>query len=322
MDPAAADLETIDLGGSVDKLQARKGCFAYRRAAVALVVSITIVSIGGLSFAVTRSRHHRKGSAEKTVARTSLISGPTSGPTTPVRSNESLVGRYYPALDGTDTTTIVLPTGLTVRLSGGLSAAIGGLGATFFGTVTPTNASACCALSFDIEHAAPSDLFARLGPNAIAAPVLVSAANAVQPDLKQVTGRVGILSTGDWTLIASYENGDHSATADAIVLKLLGSWRVRSTSNGAVLEVPTNSVLDNIEADFGRAPDLTDKAIGLNQTRLCTGKQPQRTIGTSYSATRRVGTWCERDLHVNVEGPRSYVQSVVAHLKISVKPNA
>ena len=314
------DLETIDVGGDVDGLRSRPGRFAYRRRGVALLVLIAVV--GGGSLAAMRSRHHRSDSADKAAARTSLSPGPTSGPTSPARSNQPILGRFYPLVDRTDTTTIVLPTGLTVTLSGGVSKAIGGLGATFFGTVTPKNAAACCALSFDIDHAAPSDLFATLGPSAISTPVLVSAALAVQPDLRQVAGRFGILSTGDWTLIASFENGDHTASADAVVLKLLDSWHLRSTPNGAVLRVPATSTIDNIEADFGSTPDLTDKEVDLNQTSFCTGTDPKRTIGTSYSATRLTGTWCERGLHVRIEGPRTYVKRVVADLKVKVEPNA
>jgi hypothetical protein len=322
VDLEAPDLETIDVGGNVDRLPFRPGWFAYRRRAVALVVLIAVVAVGGGSLAAIRSRHHRGDSADKAAARTSPSPGPTRGPTSPFHSNEPLLGLFYPLLDQTDTTTIVLPTGLTVTLSGGLSRAIGGLGAHFFATVTPKNAAACCALSFGIDHAAASDLFTTLGPGAISTPVLVPAALAVQPDLRQVTGRFGILSTGDWTLIASFENGDHTAVADAIVLKLLDTWHLRSTQNGAVLRVPANSTIGNVEANFGRTPDLTDKEIDLNQTSFCTGTDTKRTIGTSYSTTRRTGTWCERGLHVSIEGPRSYVHSVVADLKLKVEPNA
>jgi hypothetical protein len=224
-------------------------------------------------------------------------------------------------LDRTDTTTIVLPTGLTVTLSGDVSKAIGGLGATFFGTVTQTNAAACCALSFAIDHAAPSDLFATLGPSAISTPVLVSAAYAVQPDLNQVAGRFGILSTGDWTLIASFENGDHKAAADAIVLKLLDSWHLRSTPHGAVLEVPANSNIDHSEANFGSTPDLTDKSVDLIQAEPCPallGPTPTTFEGTAANTT---GAWCEHGLLVRIEGPQAYVKRVVADLKIKVETN-
>jgi hypothetical protein len=318
VDPETPNLETIDVGGNVDRLRVRPSRLAYRRRGVALLVLIAVV--GGGSLAAISSRHHRSDSPDKAAARTSVVPGPAREPTSPVHSNEPLLGRYYPLLDRTDTTTIVLPTGLTVTLSGGLSKAIGGLGAHFFATVTPKYAADCCALSFGIDHAAPSDLFATLGPSAISTPVLVSSARAVQPNLRQVAGRFGILSTGDWTLIASFENGDHTAAADAIVLKLLDSWHLRSTQNGAVLRVPATSIIDNIEANFGSTPDLTDKEIDLNASR-CAGADTKRTIVTSYSPSRRKGFWCERGLRVNVEGPQSYVQSVIADLKVKVGPN-
>jgi hypothetical protein len=322
VNPAASDLETIDLGGGVDGLRTRRGCLAYRRGAVALVASIAAVAIGGLSFAVMQSRHHRSGSAERAATQPSLSPSSTSGPTSPVHSNEPLLGRFYPALGPTDTTTIVLPTGLTVTLSGGVSKAIGGLGATFVGTVTPRNAAACCALSFGIDHAAPSDLFATLGPSAISTPVLVSAAHAVQPTLNQVAGRFGILSTGDWTLIASFENGDHTATADAIVLKLLNSWHLGSTPNGAILRVPATTTIDNSQVGFGSIPDLTDKSLDLIQSEPCPaliGATPTTFEGTAADTT---AAWCEHGLLVRIEGPRSHVQSVVTHLKVKVEPNA
>jgi len=321
VDPAGSDLETIDLGDGVDRLRSRPGCFAYRRRAVILVVSIAVVAVSGLSFAAMRSGHHRSRSAGKPAARTSLSPGPTSGPSSPVRSNEPLLGWFYPVADRTDTTTIVLPTGLTVTLSGGVSKGIGGLGAVLSGTVTPKHTAACCALGFSIEHAAPSDLFATLGPNAISTPVLVSAAHAVEPNLNHVAGRVGILSTGDWTLIASFENGDHTAAADTIVAKLLDSWHLRSTPNGAVLRVAANSTIDSSEADFGRIPDLTDKSVDLIQAEPCPaliGTTPTTFKGTAADTT---GAWCQHGLLVRIEGPRTYVQSVVADLKVNVEPN-
>ncbi len=318
VDPAGSDLETIDLGDGVDRLRSRPGCFAYRRRAVILVVSIAVVAVSGLSFAAMRSGHHRSRSAGKPAARTSLSPGPTSGPSSPVRSNEPLLGWFYPVADRTDTTTIVLPTG---TLSGGVSKGIGGLGAVLSGTVTPKHTAACCALGFSIEHAAPSDLFATLGPNAISTPVLVSAAHAVEPNLNHVAGRVGILSTGDWTLIASFENGDHTAAADTIVAKLLDSWHLRSTPNGAVLRVAANSTIDSSEADFGRIPDLTDKSVDLIQAEPCPaliGTTPTTFKGTAADTT---GAWCQHGLLVRIEGPRTYVQSVVADLKVNVEPN-
>jgi hypothetical protein len=320
MDSAAPDLETIDLGSGVNRLRTRRAGLRYRRAAVALVLSLTVVATGGLLFVLMRPRHHRDASAGNQAAETSVSRSPTSAPTPPVRSNEPLLGRFYPPLDGNYTTTIVLPTGLTVTLAGDVTKTIAGLGATFFGTVTPKNPAACCALSFGIEHAAPSDLFATLGPNAIAAPLLVSAAHAVQPDLNQVAGRFGILSTGDWTLTASFENGDHTAVADAIVLKLLDSWHLRSTPNGAVVQVPTTLTIDTSEADFGTTPEnLTDKQFNLVETR-CSPNGSKPTI--VKQGTDVTGYWCEHGLLVRSEGSLSYVDRVVADLKVNVEPKA
>jgi hypothetical protein len=282
-------------------------------------LSIVIVAIVALSFAATQSRHHRTGSTNAVAARTASSAGPTNPQTSPVRSNEPILGRFYPVPDGTDTTKLVLPTGVSVSLSGGVTKAIGTLGATFFGTVTPKNSAACCALSFSIDHAAPSDLFATLGPSPVSTPVLVSATQAVQPDLKQVAGRFAILSTGDWTLIASFENGDHTAVADATVVRILDLWHLRSTPNGPVLDIPASSTIDNSEADFGRVPDLSDTSVDLIQSACpaLIGTTPTTFGGTPADT---VGVWCEHGVLVRIEGPRPYLRNLLANLKVKVKP--
>ncbi len=222
--------------------------------------------------------------------------------------------------DGTDTTKIALPTGLSVSLSGDVTKAIAALGATFFGTVTPKNSAACCALSFGIEHAAPSDLFATLGPSPVPAPLLVSAKQAVQPNLKQVAGRFGILSTGDWTLIASFENGDHTTVADATVVRILDRWHLRSTPNGPVLDIPTTSTIDNSEADFGSVPDLSNTSVDLIQSPCpaLIGTTPTTFGGTPADT---VGAWCEHGLLVRIEGPRPYLRKLLANLKVKPRSN-
>jgi hypothetical protein len=317
-DGAASDLETIDLGGDVDVSQTPPENGASRRLTVALLVAIAFVVIAGLAFLVGRSSQHRDSSPKEPATRTFPLPLPTSAPV-PVYSTEPLLGRFYPVLDRTGATTIVLPTGLTFTLSRGASFAIKGLGGTFFGTVTPKGA-ACCALSFDLLHAAPSDLFANLGPaSAISGPVLVRSTDAVQPDVRQVHGRLGVLSTGDWTLTASFEDGDHTAEADAFVLQALASWHLVATPYGAVLRVPAGSTVDNSEADFGRVPDLSNKAIDFVRSDPCQiGPTPQY-FGTVADTT---GRWCRDGLAVTIEGQRSYVRRAIAALEITRPPNS
>lgn len=316
-DADASDLETIDLGDETEELEARPDRDAARRLPAAIVLLTAAVVIAGLSYLAIRAGHHRSSSAESTVPRTSLSPVPTTAPP-PERSTEPLLGRYYPVLDRTDETTMVMPTGLTFTLSGRVSTAIGGLGATFLGTVRPKGAT-CCAVSFEILHAAPSDLFSTLGPGAISIPVLVSSVHAVQPDLRQTTGRFGILSTGDWTLIGSYENGDHSREADAVVRQILGSWHLRPTPYGAVVEVPAGATVDNSEVDFGRVPDLTDTAVDFVKSEPCQIGRTPMFFGTAADTT---GRWCDHGLGVTIEGPRSYVQRAVAGLEVTPAPNA
>ena len=321
-DDAASDLETIDLSGEDGTSQTRPVRRTTRRLTVALLMPAAVVVIAAPAFLVIRSGHHRGSSANnapagKAVAPTSLLPSPTNAPS-PVRSTEPLLGRFYPVLGRSDTTKIVLPTGLTFTLSRGASTTIGGLGATFSGTVTPKGA-ACCALSFDLLHAAPSDLFATLGPTAISVPVLVSSRHAVQPDLEQRNGRFGVLSTGDWTLIADFEEGDRTPRADAFVLQALGSWHLRSTPYGAVVGVPAGSTVDNSEADFGRVPDLTDKAVDFVRSDPCQIGSTPTFFGTAGDTT---GRWCDHGLAVTIEGPRSYVKRAAANLEITPSPKA
>ncbi len=318
VDPSAPDLEAIDLGGDPDRTRTRPGRLASRRRVVALVLSIVLVAIVG-SLAAMRPRHHRRGATNPVAARTAASSRPTNPQSSPVRSSEPILGRFYPVPDRTHTTTIILPTGVSVSLSGDMTKEIAGLGATFGGTVTPKNTAACCALSFSIEHAAPSDLFATLGPSPISTPVLVPATKAVQPNLKQVAGRFGILSTGDWTLIASFENGDHTTVADATVVRMLDLWHLRSTTNGPVLDTPANSTIDNSEADFGRVPDLSATSVDLIQTACpaLIGTTPTTFGGTPADT---VGAWCEHGLLVRIEGPRSSLRNLLASLKVTVTP--
>jgi hypothetical protein len=316
-DADASDLETIDLGGETEEPQTPPARRASRRPTIALVLVSAAVVIAGLSFLAIRSGHHGSGSAENTVPRTSLSPIPTTAPP-PVRSTEPLLGRFYPVLDRRDATRIVMPTGLTFTLSGHVSTAIGGLGATFLGTVRPKGAT-CCAVSFEILHAAPSDLFAMLGPSPISTPVLVSSARAVQPDLRQTVGRFGILSTGDWTLIASYENADHSKEADAVVRTILGSWHLRATPYGAIVQVPAGATVDNSEVDFGSVPDLTDQAVDFVKSEPCQIGPTPAFFGTAADTT---GRWCDHGLAVTIEGPRPYVQRAVANLEVTLTTEA
>ena len=129
---------------------------------------------------------------------------------------------------------------------------------------------------------------------------MVPAALAVPLDLREAAGRLGILSTGDWTLIAGFENGGHTSVDDAIVMKLLDSWRLRSTPGGAVLGVPENITIDSSEVDFGRIPDLTDTAVDLVQTARCQIGATPKLYGVDPDVT---ALWCAHGLVVSIEGP-------------------
>jgi hypothetical protein len=323
-------LEVIDLGSQLGTPTmtsrprwrgSRFGWAALGLAVAAISVALT-VSSGRGSHATRRqadaptSHSLTTGSATSSSTSRTQKTGPISRPRGPIP------GRFYPVVDHADATTMVLPSGLTVRLSGGLTRTIGGLGAAFGGLVTPKDSTVCCALSFGIFHAAPSDLFDTLEASEVSTPLLVSAAHAKLVDLRQFKGKYGILSTGDWTLSATFENLESGVLADATVLKRLGSWRLRSTPYGAVLAVPADSTIDQSQVVLGRNPDLTERQVGLTQNlEPCRTKaDTARTIQDgAYSS---VGYWCQDALFVRIEGPRPYVESVVADFKVKVKQNA
>lgn len=231
-----------------------------------------------------------------------------------VRSPGQIVGRFYPTIDATDRATLVLPSGRTVTLSGGVTKAIGGLGAAFWGHVLPKVSGVCCSVRFNVYRGAPGDLFDTPGPQEISTPVLVTPAQAKDGALQRGAGRFAILSTGDWTLVAIFSDDNDATTADAALLQRLEGWRVRSTPDGAVLEVPADRTIDYSAVAFGVAG--TGRMVELNEDCY---RGAARTI-TAMEGGRAAGRWCEQGLEVSIEGPRSYVDSVVAHLEINVGP--
>jgi hypothetical protein len=203
-------------------------------------------------------------------------------------------------------------------MSGGLPRTIGGLGANFSGTVEPKDAHVCCALSFGIAHASPADLFATLGPGARATPALVSSDYAKPIDLRQFTGNYGVLSTGDWTLTATMENATTGRLIDAAILGILGSWHLRPTPNGAILEVPHGSAVNYALVVLGQDPNASAHGVELTDN-----SEPCRTKRDTVRAVRdasygTVGYWCAGGISVSVDGTRSYVESVVANLHVVV----
>lgn len=331
----ADPLEVIELRSELGARTRRlRPLWTRARAGWAVVVVVACVAVLGVALDVASGRggaHANRRSAD-----TSPSNAPATGSTAPSSSDTQpstrgttptshprgpLLGSFYPVLDHSDTTTLVLPSGLTVTLANRLTDAIGGLGAVFGGLVTPKEATSCCALAFGISRAAPNDLFDTLGANATSIPLLVSAAHAKQADLKQFKGDFGVLSTGDWTLTATFEDGETGPHADATIRKRLYSWHLRSTPYGAVLEIPGDSTIDQAGVGLGATPDLSDRELELtsNVEPCLSMPDTARTINTGNGA---VAHWCEHGLLVAVDGPRSYVENVFANLKVAVKPAA
>ena len=210
----------------------------------------------------------------------------------------------------------MLPSGRAVTLSGGLANLIGGLGATFGGSVTKDFQS-CYPVSFQIFHATPGDLFQTYGASAVPTPTFVSPALAkVGVDgLKGSPGRLVILSTGEWTLVAAFRNDP--PVPDNVLLGHLNGWRLRSTPSGAVLNVPADSTVSGEVVALGRTPDLTDREV-IIETGCPQGGTKAHTL--NESATH--GGWCEHGFLVEIDGPESYVGVAVADLKVQVARTA
>jgi hypothetical protein len=97
-----------------------------------------------------------------------------------------------------------------------------------------------------------------------------------------------------------------------------GGWRLRSTPHGALLQVPVDRTIDYSDVVFGQTADLTNRQIELTQNvEACvtTSDTRRTTINTSNGDN---ANWCERGLHVHVEGPLQYVQRVVHDLTVTV----
>jgi hypothetical protein len=283
---------------------------------VVVLVTIALLTHDGRPHA-TAQQSETSTSQTRTTGNASLPSNATRPPTlttVPIqRPHGRILGRYYPVLDHTNTATLVLPSGRTLTVSAGLTGLIGGLGATFGGSVTnPT----CCPnqVNFEIFHAAPSDLFETPIAGVVSTPLLMAPAQAKvgEDGLKGAEYRFGVLSTGDWTMIVFFLN-----YYDIVDTGLLHGWHLRSTPNGAVMSLPTDSTISTEYVTLGRTPDLTDREIMLGEHGCPAGSTKAQTLG-EYATH---AGWCEHGLLVQIFGPESYVGLAVADLKVTVGPS-
>ena len=327
--PARSEpLEPIELPSDFGRATTRARPVGLRARAGLAVVAVLLAGVA--AFGVARNLGSRRGTGStRALADISTSTSPVTGRATPSstltprptqatapieRPNGPIPGRFYPAFDRNDTTTFVLLSGLKIRLAGGVTQTIGGLGAVFGGSVSPKDAAVCCSVNFEIDRGAPSDLFDKLGSHALTAPVLMSPTHARHDDLKQGRSPYAILSTGGWTLIAT-------SAGDPAVLTRLNRWRLRSTPYGVVLGVPADSIVDNSTVVLGRTPDLSDRQVELTENSCPANADTKRTL-IAYASGRAVGYWCVHRLRVRIEGSRSYVESAIAHLQVNVGPNA
>ena len=183
-------LEVIDLDSEVETPTRTSRPLSRSGLTVGAVVMAGIVALL-VGFVVVTHDHTRR-QADTSAAHTPTTVSPISAASNTLAPTPTwlpvqlprgpILGRYYPAFDHTDTTRFVLPSGRTLTLSGDLTNLIGGLGATFDGSIT-THTQPCCShslvkpfdsVNFQIFHAAPSDLFATHTTGAVSTPLVDS----------------------------------------------------------------------------------------------------------------------------------------------------
>ena len=288
-----------------------------RAGAIALAVVVALLASAAIAHGRTRGQTAKPslpGAVAPQGERSSAL--PTAAPV--ARPRGPIPGRYYPALDHADSAGFTLPTGRKVTLSGDLASLVGGLGATFGGTIVKRDQPGppCCLtvpVTFQIFHAAPNVFFETPRTGAVSTPLLFTPAQAKTgvDGLRGGEYRFAVLSTGDWTLIVSL------LTQQALVnTGLLHGWHLRSTPNGAVLALPAGLTVDYDSVTLGRAPDLTDRDVAMTENECPPSSSKARTI--NQSATH--GSWCQHGLLVRVEGPESYVGVAVANLHVEMTP--
>jgi hypothetical protein len=193
------------------------------------------------------------------------------------------------------------------------------LGATFDGSVVPRNPidrAPCCLavpVNFQIFHAPPNVFFETRHTGAVSTPLLLTPAQAKTgvDGLRGGEYRFAVLSTGDWTLIVSLLTPQALANTGS-----LRGWHLRATPNGAVLDLPADLTIDDDTVTLGRAPDLTDRDIGVTEN----GCPVSSTRANSLNQSATHGGWCQHGLLVRIEGPESYVGVAVADLRVTVTP--
>jgi hypothetical protein len=316
-------LEAIDLGPEIERAASGP---APRRAVPRSglrVGAVAIAVVGALlvSLAVANRSSHSDRSAPPST-RATAPAGETS-PSVPTsvavtRPRGRIPGRYYPALDHADTAALTLPSGRTVTLSGDLTNLVGGLGATFGGSVVKRDQpdSPCCLVvpvNFQIFHAAPNVFFETRRTGVVSTPLILTPAQA-RTGVDSLRGgeyRFALLSTGDWTLIVSLLN--YQAIVSTGVLH---GWHLRSTPNGAVLDLPADSTIAYDSVTLGSAPNLSERDVVMTENGCPASSRKARTL--NQSATH--GSWCQHGLLVRIEGPQSYVGVAVANLGVKLTP--
>jgi hypothetical protein len=273
-------LEVIDLEPELGTRSDRRAP-KPRRWSTVVVFGVAAVAVAGAAVVAT---HRDDGSAP------------------PPRRTEA-VGRFYPPLHGADEVRLVLPSGVTVVLSDA-QRTLDALGATFAGGIG--------SVGFRIAHGAPSALFDSLGPTAIRHAVAVAGAHAREPFA--YSGRLAVLASGGWTLVAFLSEDEETADAE---LRDAGRWKLRPTANGAVVRAPTQIVGDAsvVLVDDG---DGAVRRVELTEDN-CAGTLQRTEAQLGDTAT---GYWCENGVYVRINGPEPFVAHALATLRVDVRRSA
>jgi hypothetical protein len=213
------------------------------------------------------------------------------------------VGRFQPSTDDADRVRMVLPSGVTIVLSGTYRA-LDGLSATFAGGIGP--------VAFRVAYGRPSDFFDRLAPGPIQNAIEVAGAYARTPDFAEFGGRFAVMSSGPWTLVALLSDDEKTA---AFQMNEISQWELRPTADGPVFRAPSQPTG---EASVVLVDDAEDPVRRVEFT-------DDNCAGTSVRAEGRLenqratGYWCENGVYVRFTGPERFVADALERLRVDVQ---
>jgi len=242
------------------------------------------------------------GAAALAVAGTAVVAAHHDDGSAPLPRRAETVGRFYPAPDDRDEARLVLPSGVTVVLSDA-QRTLGGLGATFAGSIG--------SIGFRVSRAAPSDLFDTLGPGPIVNAVEVAGAHARAPDVAEYGGRLAVMSSGPWTLVAFLSDDESTAVTQMNELSL---WELHPTADGTVVRA-RNEFAGDASVVLVDDSDRIVRRVELTDDN-CVGQSQRTEAALGEAAT---GYWCQEGIYVRITGPEPFVADALAALRVDIR---